>query len=45
VFKDICKEDVVSNFRASAYYKALRKFGKPAASPHNKKTVHRASKT
>jgi NAD-dependent oxidoreductase involved in siderophore biosynthesis len=44
LFKDICKEDGVSNFRASAYYKALRKFGKPAASPQNKKIIHRAPK-
>jgi hypothetical protein len=42
IFKDICKKDGVSNFRASAYYKALRRFGKPAASPMNKKKVHRA---
>ncbi len=41
-FKDICKADGVSNFRASVYYKALRKFGKPAASPVNKKKVVRA---
>lgn len=41
-FKDICKADGVSNLRASAYYKALRKFGKPAASPENKKQVVRA---
>ena len=45
LFKDICKADGVSNLRASAYYKALRKFGKPAASPQNKKKVHRAPKT
>ena len=45
LFKDICKDDGVSNFRASAYYKALRKYGKPAASPQNKKIVHRAPKT
>ena len=38
-FKDICKADGVSNFTASLYYKALRKFGKPAASPENKKEV------
>ena len=44
LFKDICKEDGVSNFWASAYYKALRKFGKPAASPQNKKIIHRAPK-
>ncbi len=41
-FKDICKADGVSSFRASVYYKALRKFGKPAASPQNKKIVVRA---
>ena len=44
LFKDICKEDGVSNLRASTYYKALRKFGKPAASPQNKKKIHRAPK-
>lgn len=37
LFKDICKDDGVSNLRASVYYKALRKFGKPSASPQNKK--------
>lgn len=42
LFQEICKEDGVSNFRASAYYKALRSYGKPAASPQNKKKVHRA---
>lgn len=42
LFKDICKDDGVSNLRASAYYKALRKYGKPAASPQNKKRIHRA---
>lgn len=42
LFKDICKSDGVSNFTASVYYKALRKFGKPAASPMNKKIVYRA---
>ncbi len=41
-FKDICKADGVSNSKASTYYKALRKFGKPAASPKNKKKVVRA---
>jgi hypothetical protein len=41
-FKDICKADGVSNFRASVYYKVLRKFGKPAASPQNKKVIVRA---
>ena len=43
-FKDICKEDGVSNWWASVYYKALRKYGKPAASPQNKKKIHRAPK-
>lgn len=42
IFKDICKEDGVSAIRASAYYKALQKFGRPAASPENKKLVCRA---
>ena len=42
LFKDICKEDGVSNWWASTYYKALRKYGKPAASPQNKKKIHRA---
>ena len=41
-FKDICKADGVSNFRASAYYKALRRFGKPAASPQKKRVIFRA---
>ena len=44
LFKDICKEDGISNLRASAYYKVLRRFGKPAASPQNKKKIHRAPK-
>ena len=44
LFKDICKEDGVSNWWASVYYKALRKYGKPAASPQNKKKIHRAPK-
>lgn len=42
LFKDICKADGVSNFWASAWYKGLRKFGDPAASPQNKKVVARA---
>ena len=42
LFRDLCIEDGVSNWVASAYYKALRKFGKPAASPQNKKIIHRA---
>lgn len=42
LFRDICKDDGVSSFRANVYYRALRKFGKPAASPENKKKIHRA---
>ena len=42
LFKDICKADGVSNLRASTYYKALRRFGQPAASPQNKKKIARA---
>ena len=45
LFKNICKDDGVSNFTASVYYKGLRKFGKPAASPKNKKVVRRAPET
>lgn len=43
-FRDMCKEDGVSGHAANLYYAALRKFGKPAASPQNKKKVHRAPK-
>ena len=42
LFRDICNEDGVSSFRANVYYRALRKFGKPAADPENKKKIHRA---
>ena len=42
LFKDICEDDGVSKLRAHAYYQALRMFGKPAASPQNKKIIHRA---
>lgn len=42
LFKDICKADGVSNFWASIYYKGLRKYGKPAASPQNKQEILRA---
>lgn len=44
IFKDLCKMDGVSNFRASMYYKALRKFGRPVTSPENKKKIRRAPK-
>ena len=42
LFRDICKADGVSRIKANVYYKALRRFGKPAASPQNKKVVMRA---
>jgi len=42
LFKDICKDDGVSIFTTSVYYKALRKFGKTSASLQSKKIVHRA---
>ena len=42
IFQTLCKEDGVSNLTAAMYYKALRKFGKPAASPENKKKIHHA---
>ena len=42
VFRDICKADGVSSFFANRYYDVLRKHGKPAASPQNKKVVMRA---
>ena len=42
IFRDLCKEDGVSTFAANIYYKALRRHGKPAASPENKKRVSRA---
>lgn len=42
IFRDLCKEDGVSGFWANKFYKALRRFGKPAASPENKKKIHSA---
>ena len=42
IFKELCIEDGVSSVRASLYYKALRRFGRPATSPQNKKVVTRA---
>ena len=44
IFKDICRKDGVSRFWASRFYKALRRFGKPAASPEKKKKVFRVPK-
>lgn len=43
-FKRLCIEDGVSKYTAYIYYKGLRKFGKPAASPKNKKKISRAPK-
>ena len=42
LFRGICKDDGVSSLTANVYYKALRKYGKPAAGPENKKKIHRA---
>jgi len=44
IFREICKKDGVSSFKANVFYKALRRYGKPAATPMNKKRVHRAPK-
>jgi uncharacterized protein DUF1353 len=38
----ICKEDGVSSRTANLWYRGLRRFGKPAASPENKKKIVRA---
>ena len=42
IFRNICKKDGVPSISANIYYKALRRFGKPATSPENKKKVRRA---
>jgi hypothetical protein len=42
IFRDLCKEDGVSGYRANTWYRALRNFGKPAASPAGKKKIRRA---
>jgi len=42
LFRDMCKEDGVSSVTANVWYRALRRFGKPAASPAGKKKVRRA---
>jgi len=44
VFRDLCKADGVSGYTANIWYRALRKFGKPAASPEGKKRIRRAPK-
>lgn len=41
-FMMICKEDGVSSRMANLWYRGLRRFGKPAASPQNKKKIVRA---
>ena len=41
-FQNICKEDGVSSFRAFIWYRGLRRFGKFAADPKNKKKILRA---
>ena len=43
-FMLICKEDGVSSRTANLWYRGLRRFGKPAASPENKKKIVRAPK-
>ena len=43
-FSIICKEDGVSGRTANLWYRGLRRFGKPAASPQNKKKISRAPK-
>jgi len=43
-FRIICKEDGVSGRTANIWYRGLRRFGKPAASPQNKKRISRAPK-
>ena len=45
IFRNLCKQDGVPSITANIYYNALRKFGKPAASPGNKKKVRRAPKS
>lgn len=39
IFRDVCKADGVSRWRAWAYYRALRKFGKKATDPRNIREV------
>ncbi len=42
LFRDLCKEDGVSTVTANIYYRGLRRFGRPNASPERKKKVRRA---
>ncbi len=39
-FRDICIADGVSKRMAKTYYKGLRKYGRPAASPEQKKKIY-----
>lgn len=39
IFRDICKADGVSAFRANIYYRALRNFGLAASQPQNKRVI------
>ncbi len=41
-FRNICRADGVSSFRAFIWYRGLRRFGKFAADPKNKKVILRA---
>jgi len=41
-FKRICREDGASVSQAARWYKRLRSFGKPLASPENKGRIHRS---
>lgn len=43
-FREICKADGVSSRTANLWYRGLRRFGKPAANPENKKKIARAPK-
>ena len=40
IFKQICIEDGVPRWRAHLYCLALKKFGKPAADPKNRKEIY-----
>ncbi len=40
LFRELCKEDGVSRFKAYLWYRALRMWGDPSASPQAKKMVH-----
>ena len=42
LFRDLCKQDGVSSVTANIWYEGLRKLGRPAASPANKREIRRA---